>query len=205
MSSATTILDAVELFGAKENNYFCVIHVNEIIGVLRYRDLFRPLGRLAFLALALEIEDQAFTLCQSPTLAERCWLSISANRKRKAIEEFMRRHEREPTSTYQPFPQLIACTHLVDKAHMIWKQKLIAPATRAEVLGFFHELKVLRDLCAHPGHEYEFPQALPQERLVQFIKSAKRMSIGLSEAMQLHDCKRRTEFTPPIFWRHPPG
>lgn len=35
LSSATTILDVVELFGAKRNEHFYVIHVNEVIGVLR--------------------------------------------------------------------------------------------------------------------------------------------------------------------------
>ena len=79
LSSSTTILDVVG------------IHVNDIIGVLLYRDLFRPLGRLAFLALALEIEDQALTLCQSVPLRDRCWLAISDNRKQKAIELFKRR------------------------------------------------------------------------------------------------------------------
>jgi len=81
LSSSTTILDAVEIFGSKPNRYFYVIHINGIIGVLFYRDLFKPLGRLAFLALALEIEDQALTLCQSAPLNQKCWLSISENRR----------------------------------------------------------------------------------------------------------------------------
>ena len=45
LSSATTILDAVELFGTKRNEYFYVIHVNEVVGILKYSDLFKPLGR----------------------------------------------------------------------------------------------------------------------------------------------------------------
>lgn len=141
LSSSTTILDVVGIFGSKPNKYFYVIHVNDIIGVLLYRDLFRPLGRLAFLALALEIEDQALTLCQSVPLRDRCWLAISDNRKQKAIELFKRRYGREPKLKadereqnddvlFLPRPPsdlslLIECTNLVDKAQMIWKQKLV--------------------------------------------------------------------------------
>jgi hypothetical protein len=63
-----------------------VIRRNEIVGVLFYKDLFKPLGRLAFLALALEIEDLALRLCQATSVIEDCWQSISENRRRKAAE-----------------------------------------------------------------------------------------------------------------------
>jgi hypothetical protein len=156
LSSSTTILDAVEIFGSKPNRYFYVIDINEVVGVVFYRDLFKPLGRLAFLALALEIEDQALKLCQSAPINERCWASISDNRRRKAVELFKLRYNREPKLKghereedddiiFLPRPPsdlslLIGCTNLVDKATMLWKQKLIIPATRADILGFFNDL-----------------------------------------------------------------
>jgi hypothetical protein len=96
LSSSTSILDAVEIFGSKPDEYFYVIHTNEIIGVIFYKDLFKPLPPLAFLALALELEDQALSLCQSKPIHKSCWLSISDNRKRKAIELFKLRYGREP-------------------------------------------------------------------------------------------------------------
>ena len=137
LSSTTTILEAVELFSTKRNTLFYVISVNEVVGILRYADLFRPIGRLAFLALALEIEDQALRLCQSASLRERCWLSISDNRKRKAIELFKLRYKREPKpaqgASFLEIMGLIECTDLVDKATMIWKQQLVTPATRTDV------------------------------------------------------------------------
>src|SRR5262249_46005205 len=134
LSSSTTILDAVEMFGNKPNEYFYIIHTNKIIGVMFYRDLFRPLGRLAFLALALEIEYQAIKLCQSIPISEKCWLSISDSRRRKALDLFKLRYEREPElEGYDPLARLVAslpllpdvslligCTTLIDKAHMIW-------------------------------------------------------------------------------------
>ncbi len=188
LSSATTILEAVELFGAKRNAYFYVISVNEVVGILRYEHLFRPLGRLAFLALALEIEDQALRLCQSASLRERCWLSISDNRKRKAIELFKLRHngsEPKPAQggSFVEITELIECTNLVDKATMIWKQQLVTPATRTDVLGFFNDLKKIRDRCAHPGGDGEL---LSRERLARFINSAKCMRNSLRESMQSH-------------------
>jgi hypothetical protein len=182
VSSSTTVLDAVELFGTKTTDYFYVIDINDVIGVLRYRNLFRPLGRLAFIALALEIEDQALRLCSSHGLAKSCWRSLSNDRRSKAIELYEQR--------YGPgrrlLARLIACTHLVDKARMIWKQRLITTATSKDVLGFFQELKTIRDLCVHPGNEAKSLEALPKERLAQFVKSAKRMRSSLSESMEVH-------------------
>jgi hypothetical protein len=140
LSSTTTILDAVEIFGSRPNKYFYVIHINTVVGIIFYRDLFKPLGRLAFLALALEIEDQA-------AINNKCWLSISDNRRRKAIELFKSRYKREPSlegdakqngwarlweqkRDVSDIALLIECTNLVDKATMIWKQKLITPRRR---------------------------------------------------------------------------
>jgi len=211
LSSDTTILDAVEIFGSKPNRYFYVIHINDVVGVIFYSDLFKPLGRLAFLALALEIEDQALRLCQSASINERCWLSLPDNRKRKANELFKLRYGREPnqnadarefvpdtelgefaelankferpTRRSRDIGLLIGCTPLVDKATMIWKQKLITPDTEADVLGFFKELNAIRDQCAHPGGEEEL---VPKERLSDFVKLAKRMRNSLRESMQTH-------------------
>ncbi len=194
LSSATTILDTVALFGAKRNEYFYVIHVNEVVGILNYNDLFKPLGRLAFLALALEIEDQALRLCQSALIRERCWLSISDNRKCKAIDLFKDRYKREPKleseTSFSDILRLIECTNLADKANMIWKQKLITSATRADVLGFFHSLKMIRDQCAHPGRDGAL---LPKESLAHFVNSAQRMRSSLGESMHTHGVGSRTE------------
>ena len=197
LSSSTTILDAVQIFSTRDDaRYFYVLDVNNIVGVVFYSDLFRPLGRLAFLALALEIENQALILCQSASLNEKCWQCISDSRKQKAIELFRYRHKREPE--FEPvtveklfFQQrsmsdvglLIGCTNLVDKATMIWKQKLITPATQAEVLGFFNDLKEIRDRCAHPGSAEEL---IPKERLAHFVASAIRMRKSLHDAMEVH-------------------
>jgi hypothetical protein len=193
LSSSTTILDAVEIFGGKPNRYFYVIDINEVVGVVFYRDLFKPLGRLAFLALALEIEDQALRLCQSAPINERCWLSISDNRRRKALELFKLRYKREPKLqgdeqgiVFLPRPPsdlslLIGCTHLVDKATMIWKQKLIGPTTQADVLGFFNNPKEIRDQCAHPGGQEEL---VPKGRLAQFVNSTRRMRNSLRVSME---------------------
>jgi hypothetical protein len=194
LSSATTILDAVDIFSSNPNTFFYVIHINQIIGVLFYKDLFKPLGRLAFLALALEVEDQALALCRSSKINKRCWESISDDRKRKATDLFKLRYGREPVliDTAQPtifqmingpadISSLIGCTNLVDKATMIWKQRLIPPAKRADVLGFFNDLKEVRDKCAHPGDAEEL---LPKERVAHFVNSAKRMRANLGAAFQ---------------------
>jgi hypothetical protein len=165
VSSSTTILEAVELFVSRPNYCFYVVHVNEIVGIVFYSDLFKPLGRLAFLALALEIEDQALALCRTPAIADRAWHALSENRRRMAIEVFRRRYGRDPDlsrnlrALVQPEQSdvslLIACTNLIDKATMIWKMRLVEAANRDDVLGFFTDLKKIRDRCAHPGSDEE--------------------------------------------------
>jgi hypothetical protein len=179
LSADTTILDIVELFGRNDDAIFYVTHINQIIGILRYSDLFRPLGRLAFLALALEIEDLALSLCQFQPVREQCWLSLSKGRKRKARSLFKLRYGRKAKP--HEIDRLIECTQLTDKASMIWNQKLVVADTRAEVLRFFNVLRKIRDACAHPGTEGPL---LPKEKLAHFVASAKRMRSSLLGSMQ---------------------
>src|SRR5262249_46514480 len=147
---------------------------------------FKPLGRLAFLALALEIEDEALKLCQFSSIAEACWQSLSEGRRSKAIDQFKLNHQREPNleddnSRLFEIMRLIECTQLSDKASMIWKQKLITSDTRTYLLGFFEKLRSLRDKCAHPGTNRVL---LPKGDLVQFINSANRIRSSFRELME---------------------
>ncbi len=187
LSSDTTILDAVELFSSTDNKIFYVIHINKVVGVLRYTDLFHPLGRLAFLALALEIEDLALRLCQFASTREGCWRAISENRQRKAMDVFKLRNNGCEPQLNRDIAGLIDCTNLVDKANMIWKERLISPATRAEVLRCFHALKEIRDRCAHPGGDGSL---LAKEKLAHFVRSANRMRSSLLESMQVRGISR---------------
>jgi hypothetical protein len=194
VSSSTTVLEAVELFANSPNGYFYVVHVNEIIGVVFYGDLFKPLSRLAFLALALEIEDQALALCRLPTIIDRAWQALSENRRGKAIELFKLRYRRDPSFGRKPglrelglpseMPILIGCTNLVDKATMIWKLRLVEAASRADVLGFFKDLREVRDRCAHPGSDEEL---IPKDRLAKFVETALRIRTSLIASQQLAD------------------
>lgn len=179
LSAETTILEIVELFSGKETSIFYVIDTSQIVGVLRYADLFRPLGRLAFLALALEIEDLALSLCQFPPVREQCWSSISDGRKRKARSLFKLRYGRKAKP--REIDRLIECTQLTDKASMIWKQQLIAADTRADVLRFFSALRKVRDACAHPGTDGAL---LAKEDLARFVASAEQMRSSLLDSMQ---------------------
>jgi hypothetical protein len=218
MSSATTIIDAVELLSSNSSMYFYVAHLGEVVGVVFYRDLFKPQGRLAFLALALQIEDQALRLCDSASIRERCWLSLSDYRRRKAIELFKLRHGREPRPKVgsreymghalaklrrapdtSDISLLIGCTNLMDKATMIWKQKLITAATKAEVLGCFNDLKEVRDQCAQLGVEKD---VVLQARLAPLISSAKRLRNSLCESTRSHEIgegKATLELPPPLY------
>jgi hypothetical protein len=191
LSSGTAIMDAVSLFATKPNGLFYVIDGNQVTGVLHYNTLFKPLGRLAFLALALEIEDQAVRLCQSALLREGCWSVLSEGRKADAIEVFKQRYKREIVQGQESdIFRLISCTHLEDKANMIWKQKLIAGARRSDVLSVFHRLKEVRNRCAHPG---DYGPLLPRDDLADFVKSARSLRRSLQETLLKHGVRSRVE------------
>lgn len=187
VTSDTSILDAIQLLDSADSEIFYVVHVNKVVGVLRYSDLFHPLARLAFLALALEIEDLALRLCQFGPTRDRCWQSISENRQRKAKDVFkLRNNGREPQLD-RDIAGLIECTYLIDKARMIWKEQLISSATRADVLGFFHTLQDIRDRCAHPRADGPL---LAKRKLADFIRAAYRMRNSLLESMQVRGISR---------------
>lgn len=180
LSSTTTILEAIELFCKKPHEHFYIVHVNEIVGILYYGDLSKPLARLAFFALALEIENLALRLCQSDS--EGCWQSLSDGRKKKAIELFMKRHGREPRPEHSwELDKLIECTYVDDKANMIWKQKLIAADSRADVLRFFQGLRRIRDRCAHA--DVDPSPLLGKEELADLLSKAKNMRFRLIESI----------------------
>jgi hypothetical protein len=63
---------------------------------------------------------------------------------------------------------------------------LIAPATQADVLGFFNDLKEIRDQCAHPGGEVEL---IRKKQLARFVHSARRMRLSLREAIRNLEAK----------------
>ena len=185
LSSATTILEAVRLFTREFSaTCFYVIHGNQVVGFLRYGNLFRPVGRLAFLALALEIEDQALKLCQHQPFRDAAWQSISDNRRCKAIELFRQRYACEPEQPRDIY-KLIECTQLSDKAVMIWKTKMISAASsRSELLRFFEQLRGIRDQCAHaqsPGSDL-----ISIHKLSEFIDDAANMRKRLNELLLNH-------------------
>jgi hypothetical protein len=187
VDSATTILDAVALFGTKSNSgYFYVMQGNEVVGILRYGDLLHPLGRLAFLTLALEIEDLALLLCQS--IGNGCWKSLPAARKDKARDLFKQRYRREPKpDDLWDTRRLIECTQLVDKAKMIWKQRFVPAGSRSAVLGFFETLRKVRDRCAHPGGN---ESVLQKEELAKFVHEARAMRESLLASIRSRGIRR---------------
>jgi hypothetical protein len=190
LSSATTIVEVVALLTKESSEPFYMIHGNELVGYLWYRHLFHPVGRLAFLALALEIEELALRLCQHPPFREDAWLSISDSRRRKAIEVYRHRYGCEPEPPKR-IDRLIDCTQLADKATMIWKTKLISqPSSRSELLGFFQRLEEIRNYCAHPQRSDSFRDPIPKQKLSRFINDTKSMRNVLNEALIKHRVSR---------------
>ena len=108
-----------------------------------------------------------------------------------AVDLFKKRYQREPKierdedekieflllGRMRDTSLLIGCTNLVDKATIIWKLRLVGNATRSEVLGFFNDLRDIRDRCAHPGGDDEL---ISKDRLAQFVASAKRIRSDLA-------------------------
>ena len=133
LSSNTTALDAINLFVDQNSTHFYILEKNNIKGVLLFDDFYKPLGRLAFLALALEIEELALLLCQLSSLREDCWTAISTTRQQTARRLYTKRHGKRLGRTKLenlPLKELIDCAYLTDKATMIWKCKLVPAKTR---------------------------------------------------------------------------
>ncbi len=93
--------------------------------------------------------------------------------------------------------KLIACTNLIDKARMIWKEKLIPSDTLADVLRFFHKLQDMRNTCAHPG---EHDALLPKNDLGSFVNYAFKMRDSLRAAMESHGYGHRTIAVSNVDW-----
>ncbi len=195
LSADTNILEAIHLFSSG-SQYYYILEKNDVVGILYYSDIFKPLGRLAFLALALEIEQLALDLCSVFHLRDQCWEALSKKRQAMARALYKKRHGHSPKKhkgkgkygaknkgKYLALKELIECTYLSDKANMIWKNRLIRASSRKSVLRFFHRLDEIRDLCAHAHFKYELEEKFPRERFGEFIETARGMSKNLFEAV----------------------
>ena len=69
---------------------------------------------------------------------------------------------------------------------MMWKEKLITPAIRADILGFFNSLRKIRDKCAHPGGDLY----LSTDSLAPFLDAAKCMRSSLHNAIKTYWAER---------------
>jgi hypothetical protein len=76
LSPSTTILEAVELLPLHLISNFTSYMAIRWLVILSIVTYFHPVGRLAFLALALEIEEQALRLCQHPPFREDAWKAL---------------------------------------------------------------------------------------------------------------------------------
>lgn len=188
LAADTTILDALDILSSGERGHYYVLERNEVVGYLTYSDFFKPLGRLALLAVALETEDLALKLCRLPSLAEECWSKLPIERQKKAAQFYELRHDKAPAivpGEYRTVVELIGCTYLTDKGNMIWKAKL-ATGSRREILGVFQKLKELRNMCAHPGSERRLLAEFSRERLIETVNAAKRMNDSLRQSYEQH-------------------
>ena len=152
--------------------------------MVRFLDLYKPLGRLAFLALALETERLALKLCQFPSLCERCWCSLGSKKRKTAIEVYRRRNKRDPEredGKYKPLRELIGFTKFDDKANMISRCRLIPATDLTKIKRHFHTLQNVRNLCAHPSGEFDLEESLPREQLQDHVQSIKDIHSRYSE------------------------
>jgi hypothetical protein len=84
----TKYFDAFQSLVGVTAYYRYVVDGCDIVGVLRKRDLFGPVGQLCFLALTLEIEAAALALCHGqPQLFD----ALSSERQQMAEQQFKKR------------------------------------------------------------------------------------------------------------------
>ena len=174
-----------------------------MIGILYYHDIFQPLGRLALLALALEIEQLALVLCSMLHLRDQCWGALTENRQSKAqkLYKLRSRHpSKEIKVKVESIKGLIECTSFCDKKTMILKNDLVEWNVQDNVdyLGqrpmeittskcfseIFQKLEKIRDRCAHTGFKNELSEKYPPEVLGKLIELTKDLKKKLAKAIE---------------------
>ena len=174
-----------------------------MIGILYYHDIFQPLGRLALLALALEIEQLALVLCSMLHLRDQCWGTLTENRQSKAqkLYKLRSRHpSKEIKVKVESIKGLIECTSFCDKKTMILKNDLVEWNVQDNVdyLGqrpmeittskcfseIFQKLEEIRDRCAHTGFKNELSEKYPPEVLGKLIELTKDLKKKLAKAIE---------------------
>lgn len=188
LSADTSLYRATELFSKSHKSHYYVLNENEVLGILRFSDLSKPTGRLAFIALALETEALALKLCQHPNTRGNCWAQLPKKRQKKLIDfcKTAHNHITDEVKYSNPTPSqlktLIDATSIRDKATMISKCQLVESEHREDILNWFEHLKEIRDACVHVREEVKLSTLLDQKRVINFVNAVKKLHTPMQQA-----------------------
>jgi hypothetical protein len=92
ISATTTTWRLIQLFAEGRQDFFFVLDGAEIVGTLEYRDLFKPLFRIALFALVSQLEQESLKLCIKHS--EQCWSNLSNKKREQASRMYRRAHNK---------------------------------------------------------------------------------------------------------------
>jgi len=185
ISSEATYMEAIEKFGKEKQPFFFVDHHGDISGVLFYRDLFKPLGKIALFSLVQELEAVANDLCIR--FPKECFSALREKRQHNTYVTFLRKLSRRKdpdfaASSRSLYHHLIEATMFIDKIDMICKCKLLSDWADKNVESVFQRAENLRNACAHPTRADVLEEILELDKLGTFIHDCTQ----LIESIRLH-------------------
>lgn len=173
ITADTSLWRAARLLMEARSDLFTwfVFDGHEIEGTLTYRDLFKPPFRVCLFAMTVELEQLSLRVCMRG--ARESWMSLTENRRTRALDAMRRAQERREPKKHAPdrfdmlsqHPELLLeYTTFIDKKTILIKRNLLPKAQRREIEETFDSIEELRNRCAHPDSSDE-PFEQPKELL----------------------------------------
>lgn len=202
LAADTALLDAIELFGERSEDFFFILDGGEFTGTLHFEDLSRLPALLCLFALTAELETAALDLCTR--FAECCWKALSPGRQEKARAVFKNRGMTPPINTEsflkalgdpsspveygEPLPkELLRCTMFCDKAQMIAKCRLLKGWSRERLESLLAKVERVRNACAHSAGGEEATSIITRGELPAFIHECRDLINGINSAIDSSD------------------
>lgn len=200
VSSDTTMLDLIENHAEiLDSRIIVVLTGNQLTGAIRRHELFSAAGRMALLALVLELEISATQLCY--LFAEDAFGALPEGRRSKALQVFAMRYGVAAKRPEKPdvtaaashvadknlrtieFIQCVDCTTFIDKCTMLRKCKLTLELSNNELRRVFSAAEEIRNHCAHPS-THGGSTSWSACRLRDLVREIQRVTGILSESYQ---------------------
>lgn len=183
LTSDTSLVEAVAVFGTSSRPFFLVLKGNRFIGWLSYTDLHKLPLRLCLFAMLINIERLLLDVALISPQASIGFLSEGRLKKAGEIYSIRQYNYDEKGKPYNG--RLLECTTIVDKILIARKFTNVREMVRTlDNAKFCAELEKLRNEIAHARLEERSSSLLTRERLWPFIEWAETLESELEEFLK---------------------